>query len=405
VRVFVTSPWRASDADVRAANLQRALASEITGDLDHAVTLIRCLQRSGGSGYPAAPGPAARAERRIEAVRLSPAVYDAPPEEAALPAPPPARPVYGPPLFALLDLPLLSETEAPGAPWLAAYAAPWPGRLALYRDGAGAPVLAATATARSPLGRLETALAPGPSGRWLAMSVRLRLYHGALVSRSAEAVLAGDNALAVRSLAGGWEILQFRDAVLESDGIWRLSTLLRGQAGTEAEAAAGAAENALAVLVTPALVQAGAPADLRGLEMDWRAGPADEPPEGDSYAALSVAYAARNLQPLSPVHLTARPLAGGGWRLGWIRRGRIGADAWTGEDIPLGEAYERYRVSIYSGASLLREAETTAPGFDYLPAMVEADFGPGGPQGPFTVEVRQVSDAVGPGAPARVDVG
>jgi len=46
--------------------VQRALASEITGDLDHAVTLIRCLQRSGGSGYPAAPGPAARAERRID---------------------------------------------------------------------------------------------------------------------------------------------------------------------------------------------------------------------------------------------------------------------------------------------------------------------------------------------------
>jgi hypothetical protein len=45
--------------------VQRALACEITGDLDRAMALIRCLQRSGACGYPA-PRPTAGGERRID---------------------------------------------------------------------------------------------------------------------------------------------------------------------------------------------------------------------------------------------------------------------------------------------------------------------------------------------------
>ena len=44
--------------------VQRALACEITGDLDHAMALIRCLQRSAAGGYPAAPRSTAGGERR-----------------------------------------------------------------------------------------------------------------------------------------------------------------------------------------------------------------------------------------------------------------------------------------------------------------------------------------------------
>jgi hypothetical protein len=50
----------------RRSLAQRALACEITGDLDRAMTLIRCLQRSGAGGYPAAPRSTAGGERRID---------------------------------------------------------------------------------------------------------------------------------------------------------------------------------------------------------------------------------------------------------------------------------------------------------------------------------------------------
>src|SRR3546814_13454149 len=64
--------------------------------------------------------------------------------------------------------------------------------------------------------------------------------------------------------AAGWEVLQFRDAVLGGDGVWTLSKLLRGQGGTEKQAAAAAAANARFVLLNAAVIQPALPLDLRG---------------------------------------------------------------------------------------------------------------------------------------------
>jgi hypothetical protein len=44
---------------------QRALACEISGDLDHAVALIRCLQRSDARPSPYPPGAPGGGARRI----------------------------------------------------------------------------------------------------------------------------------------------------------------------------------------------------------------------------------------------------------------------------------------------------------------------------------------------------
>ncbi len=347
-------------------------------------------------------------ERRAEAARVSAAVYEsAPGEEALVPAP--IAPQFAPPVFALMDLPLLGGEASPGSAMLAAFADPWPGAVALYRETASEPLLADIAPARAVIGRLAADLAPGATGRFTSQTLRIRLSYGAFVSVSEEEVLAGANALAVETEAG-WEVLQFRDAALGEDGAWTLSVLLRGQAGTESAAQAGASEGARCVLLTPAVAEAAYPLSLRGAAHSWRAGPERDHPLAQTYAEQTLTLAARALKPLSPVHLAARAEAGG-VRLSWIRRTRIGGDNWDGE-VPVGEAYERYRVTILDGETVLRTFDVHGPFADhetpnvlYTDGMIAADFPSGlasAPEAAF--EAAQLSDLVGEGERVRCDI-
>ncbi|MEQ8936692.1 MAG: hypothetical protein RIE56_12960, partial [Amphiplicatus sp.] len=198
-------------------------------------------------------------------------------------------------------------------------------------------------------------------------------------------------------------VLQFRDAALEEDGAWTLSALLRGQAGTESAALAGANEGARCVLLTAAVTEAAYPLSLRGEAHAWRAGPERDHPLADTYAGRTLTLTARALTPLSPVHLKARSEAGG-VRLSWIRRTRLGGDLWDGE-VPVGEAYERYRVFILDGETLVRTfdvngpfAESETPNALYTDGMIEEDFPEGlGAAPEAAIEVAQLSDLMGEG--------
>lgn len=337
--------------------------------------------------------------RKVEAVRVAPAVYDAPLATGGFKIPA-AAPQFGPPAFELMNLPLLKDGDDPAAPYLAAFSDPWPGAVALYRGAA----LAATAAARAVMGRLEAALPAGVSGRWDERTLRVRLSYGALSSRSQEEVFAGANAAAVET-AEGWEVLQFRDASLGEGGAWTLKGLLRGQNGTEKAAASGAASGARFVLLTGAVIQAALPFDLRGLSFDWSAGPLDDLPSEPTFRTKSFSGEARGLKPLSPVHLLAVEAPSGAIDLTWKRRTRVGGDSWEGEDVPLSERQERYRVEIYDGARLVRTAEVSSPAFAYEAAQIATDFPPAAfPNGrpPLTFRVAQMSDLVGVGEWAEV---
>ena len=329
--------------------------------------------------------------REIEAVRVSPSVYEAPVGPIAFTAPP-TLPVYGAPSWALMDLPLLNEDDDAAAPYFAAYADPWPGAAALYREtAAGTEVLTGAAPSPSVMGRLETALPSGAPGRWDERSISVRLSSGVLSARSKEEILGGANAMAVESASGGWEVFQFRDATLESDGSWTLTGLLRGQGGTETEAEGGAAVGARVVLLSRTLVQPAFSAELRGQSFTWSAGPDSDLPGTNNFTEDALTLTARGLTPLAPVHLKASP-DNGAFNLNWIRRTRIGGDSWEGE-VPVGETAEKYLVTIYDGADVVREVETTAPEYTYAAADVTADLG--GPVSELSFTVRQWSDRVG----------
>ncbi len=63
--------------------------------------------------------------------------------------------------------------------------------------------------------------------------MRVALYGGALASVSDMRVLDGGNVAAVLNPAGDWEILQFANAELVGERTYKLSQLLRGQAGSD----------------------------------------------------------------------------------------------------------------------------------------------------------------------------
>jgi len=309
----------------------------------------------------------------------------------------PAVEPAAPPVLYLLDLPPLNGAEADARPLAAAAGDPW--RPMDLSAGPSPSALTQRARAAEPatLGQTLTALGPGPVWRW-DRTTRLTVQAEglALQSRTESEVLAGLNGAAVLSANGEWEVLQFATATQTGADVYELSDLLRGQAGTEAATAAGAAVGAPFVLLTPELVRADTALSERGLTLTWRAAPSGGPPGGLAMTEASFAWTGIAYRPFSPVHLRAAAQAGGDLLISWTRRGRIGGDGWDVEP-PLSEERETYLVEVLSGAATVRQTEVSAPSFLYDAAMQAADF-PGGTPDPLSVRVRQGSAVFGWGA-------
>ena len=325
-----------------------------------------------GAAFGTVPGPS----------RPAPAVVY-PPSETALPY--------------LLDLPLLPLLAMADHQGLAAFhSTPWPGGVDLYRstDAETGYSLNLRTGLSGTVGKTLATLPPGVTARWSGEALDVQMFSGGLVSRPAEDVLAGANALAVEHAAGVWEIVQFRDATLIAPNAWRLTGLLRGQLGTEwTRDPGGLALGARVVLLDAGVAPVEmVPTDI-GRAFYWRATPstldqADAPEILHTFTGVA-------RRPFSPVHLAAS-LAGSTLTLSWIRRTRIEGDTWndTG-DVPLGEAFESYLVEIGpEGAPLLSSTVST-------PA---ASLAVGALSGVQEVRVSQISETYGPGIPARLNV-
>ena len=336
--------------------------------------------------------------REIEALGADPGIYRSG-ASVTRPARPIADPAGGPVLVQLLDLPLLTGTEAPECGYAVAARAPWPSAgAAIYRSPTDAGfTLAAVAGRRATVGVTLDELAPGPQSR-LDMAARLdvRLHAGTLQSTTRTGLLAGANAAAIRGLDGEWEVIQFETATLIAPGTYRLATLLRGQAGTEAAMRDPIPAGASFVLLDASLTSIPLTRDDLGLPLNWRHGPADRNLGDAAYRTTVHAFRGLGLRPLSPVHIRARR-SGGDIHLSWVRRTRIGGDSWTTPEVPLAEEAEVYAVDILSGETVVRTLEVGAPTAIYTTADQNADFG--APQTSLHVAIAQVSAAFGRGTP------
>ncbi len=335
--------------------------------------------------------------RQVKARSIDPEVFSVPLFAPRLKAPE-IPPALGPAQAMVLDLPSLDASDPPVLTRLAIFADPWPGAMAVWRsiDGLSYERIA-TAYAPSIIGETLDALSAGPAACWdRGGAVRVRLSGGALSSAAEARVLDGANAAAVLNDAGDWEILQFANAELVDERTWRLSQLLRGQAGSEYAIAtplpAGAPFVVLDDHVTVLARGIGAlerPVDLRLVA----AGRSHDDP---SALSLTVTPRPVALMPLSPVHVRATR-TGDGIRIAWVRRTRRDGDAW-GVDVPLGEDNEAYAVDILSGETVVRTLTTTTSSARYASADELADFG--APQIVVHGRVAQISGSVGRGHPA-----
>lgn len=233
-----------------------------------------------------------------------------------------------------------------------------------------------------------------------ASTLTVRVW-GQLASSTRDAMLLDDT---VNALLVGSEIVRFRHAeLLASDVLanvytYRLSSLLRGQRGTEWAMAGHVANERCVLLNTRLRRQATQPNEVN-IPVQLKvltSGKLLSSAESRAFTDTSVA-----LKPYSPVSLRGLVDEGGVY-LSWQRRTRL-AYRYGGiaPVVPLGEATESYRVQVWRGATLLRTSTPSTAAFVYTPAMRAADGLAGGELLRF--EVSQMSAAAGAGYESTIE--
>jgi hypothetical protein len=302
------------------------------------------------------------------------------------------------PILHFMDLPRLTGAPPESFACVAAYCRPWR-RIAMSSSMTNEGYRTRVVTERpARMGVLNAALAPGVLGRFDHANVLdLDLHFGGLSSAAEEAVLAGENRIAVMAENGVWEIIGFLTAEEIAPKRWRIAGLLRGLAGTEDANAAGAGAGRPCVLLDEAVVSLGLTAEERGRPLNWLA---ESLGRGGGRSGPHVFVGGLRAQtPLAPVHIEAVRRADGDIAATWIRRGRIDADNWDTQDIPLDEPDERYLVEVMDGGEVKRSVEVGVPAFVYAGADELADFG--ARRDVLDLRVRQMGRAVPLGIPAR----
>jgi hypothetical protein len=289
----------------------------------------------------------------------------------------------------------------PHAPHVVATKTPWAGPVAIYSASEDAGYsLCGQVLRPSVLGETLDTLEAGTPGLMMKSSFRVRVVSGQLQSRSAIDFLNGANVAALRfGGIGDWEAFQFQEAELIAPGEYKLSELLRGQAGTDGVMPALWPAGTEFVLLGAAATQIDLAASARGLDRHYRIGPAVWPYDHSSYSHKILAFSGAGLRPYKPAHFSARREADGGILLNWTRRTRIDGDTWAGTDVPLGEDREAYHLKILNGSSVIREFEPNASSQFYSTAKQVEDGAPNA----FIFEIAQISGQFGPGPYERIE--
>lgn len=279
----------------------------------------------------------------------------------------------------IAELPPLDEapvTEPRLAIFAAGEAPGWRCAAVTVSGDGGASWTAIGATAApATLGRLAAALpAGGTAIEDRARVIELVLAHEGmtLASADAAAIDRGANLALI-----GDELIQFRDAVQVDATRWRLSGWWRGCRGTAATAHPGGTRFVL--IERGAAISLPLPGALPGESVRIAAAGVGD---GAQAAIASAAIDGRSCTPPPPVQLRAARTADGGLRLTWTRRSRLGWRWRDGDDVPLGEEREGYRIAVadQAGATI---ATRSSDGPQLVLSAAEV------PAGAVTVAVRQ----------------
>ena len=303
--------------------------------------------------------------------------------------------MVGPPRVEILDLALTRDEQA--LSYVAAFADPWPGPLAIWRmTFQGGYEQIAIMDKRATIGETLEVLGAGPVGRFdNGGGVTIRIGAGHLSSVGDLAALAGRSAMAIR-VDGDWEIFAFAHAELIGEQTFRLSRLIRGLGGEEHLAKRDAPAGSTVVLLDDAIAPLARKVAEIGAPMTYRIGPADRDYAEPVFVQPTVAATNKALRPYAPTKARARRTPAG-VVIDFVRRGRLDSDAWEALDIPLGEASESYEADISLPASGKRTLTAAATSILYPAAEELGDFG--APQSELTLSLYQMSATAGRGFP------
>lgn len=302
-------------------------------------------------------------------------------------------------LFVPLDIPVIDESVQDSPGFVAAmtgYSSGWPGAV-LVRSGDGGQTFAELQgfDGKATLGYALGTLAASPCTLIDETVLSVSLVSGDLESITEAQMLAGQH-WAAYGVDGRWEIVRFRDAVLQADGSYRLSGFKRGDKGTEWATGLHQRGDLFVLLDDDDLAAVGLSVESIGQAGLWRG-----VTSGDSlHDADDVAFTYRgvNLECLSPVYPVASRNGSGDLALAWTRRSRLSSSWWaTGTAAPLGEASEAYEVDILNGSTVVRTIGSSTPSITYTAAQQTADFGSA--QASIVIRIYQLSAVVGRGLP------
>lgn len=305
----------------------------------------------------------------------------------------------------MLDLPCVtSELDAVGCGAVASAVGSWPGAV-LYRSADGGQTFK-TLAAFDVIGTVGTAtniIATQPAHGIDATSVlTVELDSGTLSSVTQSALFNGANHFAY-GRNGRWEIIAAQNCVMEMDGSYTLTNLLRGRFGTELYMGSHAINDDV-ILLDGSLLRLGMDQSLIGAQRLYRAVTSGQ--NISQAANHDFSYQGRNLECLAPVYLNGwRDPSSFDWTLTWIRRTRVGGEWRDYVDAPVSEAAEAYEVDIFTTSSydtLKRTISASAATCAYTSAQQVADFGSN--RTTLYLRVHQISALVGRGDPLTVSI-
>lgn len=314
---------------------------------------------------------------------------------------------FGPTLLFVWDLPLLQDTDSTaggGSGFYYAFASPvsaWPGAVLLSSSDNATWTNIAFHTDLIAYGAANTTL--GSTNRpWCwdyTNTITVFMAKGAPSSVAEIDVLNGANSAII-----GSEVIQFQNAVQNTDGSWTLSKLLRGRRGTEAAISTHTAgERIYFPGIQAGLHRAPVSSSLIGLLRYIKAitvGADTNSQDGQAFT-----LAGNDLKPYSPVHIQGARDGSLNLTITWTRRTRLGGDADYQDvvtDVPLSEASEAYQVDILNGSTVVRTIAVTAATASYSAANQTTDFGSA--QSSLSIKIYQISATVGRGFPGSATV-
>lgn len=309
--------------------------------------------------------------------------------------------------FFPMDIPILRDTDDnTGFYWaVTAVERGWRGASIMRSSDLGVSyALMSNVAVRARVGRVAAATPSGPTDFWdegNTIDVTLEYEQDTLESRDDLSVLNGANAAYLGNANGqGGEIIQFRTATLIGVRQYRLSGLLRGRLGTEANVSTHGTNEVFVLLQTNPVGRS-----------DYGAGDFDKArlfkpvstlTSMDDTAAQTFTNTGVGKKPLSGVHVMGSRDTSNNLTVNWTRRTRYRVPGLGAGPVPLGEETESYEIDVFTGSTVVRTITSTTPTFTYTAAQQTADGKT--PGNPVIIRIYQMSSVRGRGFPAIATV-